>query len=87
MTSCAVSLRRRCRLQGPVFATAIVAGVMAVKKTAELIPFCHPIPIEKCDIKVCVAACDYASSLCLGAALCLSPRSGVWTVGDQATTA
>ncbi len=43
--------------QGPVFATAIVAGVMAVKKTSELIPFCHPLPIEKCDIKVvCLTA-------------------------------
>lgn len=36
--------------KGPVFATAIVAGVMAVKKTSDLIPFCHPIPIDKCDI-------------------------------------
>ena len=35
-----------------MFSTAIVAGVMAVKKTSELIPFCHPLPIEKCDIQV-----------------------------------
>ena len=32
--------------KGPVFQTAIVAGTMAVKKTAEWIPFCHPLPIE-----------------------------------------
>jgi cyclic pyranopterin phosphate synthase len=38
--------------KGPVFDTAIVAGVMAVKRTHELIPFCHPIPLEDCDISV-----------------------------------
>lgn len=39
--------------KGPVFQTAIIAGTMAVKKTYELIPFCHQIPIESCkfDIK------------------------------------
>jgi cyclic pyranopterin phosphate synthase len=38
--------------KGPVFDTAIIAGVMAVKRTYELIPFCHPIPLEDCDISV-----------------------------------
>jgi cyclic pyranopterin monophosphate synthase len=38
--------------KGPVFDTAIVAGVMAVKRTSELIPFCHPIPIEDCKIDI-----------------------------------
>jgi cyclic pyranopterin phosphate synthase len=28
--------------KGPVIQTAIIAGTMAVKKTSELIPFCHP---------------------------------------------
>ena len=31
--------------KGPVFDTAIVAGVMAAKKTHEIIPFCHPLPV------------------------------------------
>lgn len=34
--------------KGAVFETARIAGIMAVKKTAELIPLCHPILIEKC---------------------------------------
>lgn len=34
--------------KGPVLQTAIVAGTMAVKKTAEAIPFCHPLPISSC---------------------------------------
>jgi cyclic pyranopterin phosphate synthase len=42
--------------KGPVFDTAIVAGVMAVKKTSELIPFCHPIPLDDCRISIDWAA-------------------------------
>jgi cyclic pyranopterin phosphate synthase len=38
--------------KGPVFATAIVAGVMAAKKTHELIPFCHPLGLESCKIAI-----------------------------------
>ncbi len=38
--------------KGPVFATAIVAGTMAVKRTSELIPFCHTLPIEGCKIEI-----------------------------------
>lgn len=38
--------------KGPVFATAIVAGVMASKKTHDLIPFCHPIGLDNCDITI-----------------------------------
>jgi cyclic pyranopterin phosphate synthase len=38
--------------KGPVFATAIIAGVMAAKKTHELIPFCHPLGLESCKIAI-----------------------------------
>ena len=38
--------------KGPVFDTAIVAGVMAAKRTHELIPFCHPLAIENCKIAI-----------------------------------
>jgi len=38
--------------KGPVFETAIIAGVMAAKRTHELIPFCHPIPLENCTITI-----------------------------------
>jgi cyclic pyranopterin phosphate synthase len=34
--------------QGPVFNTAVIAGTMAVKNTATIIPFCHSIFIESC---------------------------------------
>ena len=38
--------------KGPVFQTAIIAATMAVKKTSELIPFCHPLAIENCNINI-----------------------------------
>jgi cyclic pyranopterin phosphate synthase len=38
--------------KGPVFDTAIVAGVMAAKKTHEIVPFCHPLPLERCSIDI-----------------------------------
>jgi cyclic pyranopterin monophosphate synthase len=38
--------------KGPVFDTAIVAGVMAVKRTHDLIPFCHPMPVDGCEIRI-----------------------------------
>ena len=38
--------------KGPVFHTAIVAGTMAAKRTHELIPFCHSLGIEKCNLTI-----------------------------------
>ena len=38
--------------KGPVFDTAIVAGVMGAKRTHELIPFCHPLGLENCRIVI-----------------------------------
>jgi cyclic pyranopterin phosphate synthase len=38
--------------KGPVFQTAIIAGVMAAKKTGELIPLCHPIGMDNCQVEI-----------------------------------
>lgn len=38
--------------KGPVFDTAIVAGVMAAKRTHELIPFCHALPLDVCNVEI-----------------------------------
>ena len=40
--------------KGPVFQTAIIAGVMGAKKTHELIPFCHPLGLEDCQIVISI---------------------------------
>ena len=44
--------------KGPVFSTAIIAGVMAAKKTHELIPFCHPLGLENCKITIVIGGVD-----------------------------
>lgn len=38
--------------KGPVLSTAIVAATMAVKKTSELIPFCHPLILERINVEI-----------------------------------
>jgi cyclic pyranopterin monophosphate synthase len=38
--------------KGPIIDTAIIAGVMAAKRTHDLIPFCHPLAIERCNVRV-----------------------------------
>jgi len=37
--------------KGNVLATARLAGIMAAKKTGDLIPLCHPLPITHCEVK------------------------------------
>jgi len=38
--------------KGGIVDTAIIAGTMAVKRTHELIPFCHPLPIDGCSVAI-----------------------------------
>ena len=38
--------------KGNVIETARIAGIMAAKKTAELIPLCHPLPLEKVSVEM-----------------------------------
>lgn len=40
--------------KGPVFHTAIIAGVMAAKNTSALIPFCHPVGLDDCQVSISV---------------------------------
>ena len=60
--------------KGPVFATAIIAGVMAAKKTHELIPFCHPLGLEKCRIEV---DCSDAGEVHISCTISVHGRTGV----------
>jgi cyclic pyranopterin phosphate synthase len=41
--------------KGDALVTAQVAGVMAAKRTSELIPLCHPLPLTLVDVRVAVA--------------------------------
>jgi cyclic pyranopterin monophosphate synthase len=38
--------------KGDILATAKIAGIMAAKQTAQLIPLCHPLPLQKIDINI-----------------------------------
>lgn len=40
--------------KGPVFYTSIIAGVMAAKKTPELIPFCHQLNLSNCKVDIAI---------------------------------
>jgi cyclic pyranopterin phosphate synthase len=42
--------------KGPVFQTAIIAGTMAAKKTADLIPLCHPLALESVKLTIIINA-------------------------------
>lgn len=44
--------------KGPVFQTAILAGVMAAKKTSDLIPLCHPLGLDNCQVRIDVLPPD-----------------------------
>lgn len=38
--------------KGPVISTAVIAATLAAKKTSELIPFCHHVPLYGCDVSI-----------------------------------
>ena len=40
--------------KGPVFQTAILAGIMGAKRTSELIPLCHPLGLEKVGVDITI---------------------------------
>ena len=50
--------------KGPVFQTAIIAGIQAVKKTSEIIPMCHPLLINGVDIEINILDADHIEVLC-----------------------
>ncbi len=61
--------------KGDVRATAEIAGVMAAKRTAELIPLCHPLALT--SIKVEVTAADDGSGLAVTASVRTQGQTGV----------
>jgi len=59
--------------KGPVFQTAILAGVMGAKKTAELIPLCHPLSLEDCQ----VAITTKKNTIIINSSATISSKTGV----------
>lgn len=60
--------------KGPVFQTAILAGIMAAKRTSELIPLCHPLALEKVGVDIHV---NQAREVVVECTAVLSGKTGV----------
>ena len=61
--------------KGNVLATARLAGIMAAKKTAELIPLCHPLPITHAEVDFEIPASR--DSIVISASARISSKTGV----------
>ena len=60
--------------KGPVLDAAIIAGTLAAKRTHELIPFCHPLLIERCDVS---AEFVSATGLAIRCEVAVTHKTGV----------
>jgi len=69
------AIRANTLKKGDVIAVARVAGVMAAKRTAELIPLCHPIPLT--DVQIEIAADETLPGLRTEATVRSFGRTGV----------
>ena len=61
--------------KGNVLATARLAGIMAAKRTGELIPLCHPLPITHCEVNFEIPASR--DRIVITASAKISGRTGV----------
>ncbi|MCY3572808.1 MAG: cyclic pyranopterin monophosphate synthase MoaC [Chloroflexi bacterium] len=61
--------------KGDVLGTARIAGIMAAKRTSELVPLCHPLPIEQVDLQLELN--DEASAVDIRATVRTTGKTGV----------
>lgn len=60
--------------KGPVFQTAILAGVMGAKKTSDLIPLCHPLGLDNCQVQIHI---NKAQEIVIDCTASLTAKTGV----------
>jgi cyclic pyranopterin monophosphate synthase len=60
--------------KGPVFQTAIIAGIMAAKKTGDLIPLCHPLGLDNCTVTIVV---DENKNVIIDCTAIITAKTGV----------
>lgn len=53
-------IRNQAIVKGDVLSTARIAGIMAAKRTSDLIPLCHPLPIDGVDLQIRLQEPDMA---------------------------
>ena len=61
--------------KGNVFATARLAGIMAAKKTGDLIPLCHPLPLTHCEVNFEIP--PERNRICITASAKISAQTGI----------
>ena len=61
--------------KGDVLGTARIAGIQAAKRTGELIPLCHPLPLDHVDVEAAVDAA--AGTVTITAEARVTARTGV----------
>ena len=61
--------------KGNVLATARVAGIMAAKRTGDLIPLCHPLPITHCEVNFEIP--ESADRIIITASVKIAAQTGV----------
>ena len=59
--------------KGPVFQTAILAGIMGAKRTGELIPLCHPLGLDNCQVDITTTS----DSIIINTTASISAKTGV----------
>ncbi len=69
------AIRRNQIEKGDVLGVARIAGIMAAKRTAELIPLCHPLPIH--DVQISLALDDDLPGVRAEASVATSAKTGV----------
>ncbi|MHA6249597.1 cyclic pyranopterin monophosphate synthase MoaC [Pontibacter sp. CAU 1760] len=60
--------------KGSVFQIAIIAGIMGAKKTGELIPLCHPLGLDNCDVSLHL---NEADELVIDCTASITAKTGV----------
>lgn len=60
--------------KGAVFQTAVIAGVMAAKRTGDLIPLCHPLGLEHCAIDISI---NEAQEIIINCTATITAKTGV----------
>lgn len=72
-TDAATAIRKGAVKKGDVLAVARVAGIMAAKRTSDIIPLCHPIPITRVTLDLAV----HDDSVAATATVATTGRTGV----------
>lgn len=79
-------IQKQAIAKGDVLGVARLAGIMATKRTSELIPLCHPLPLTKCEVNFVLHEGDREDAHYFIEATCLVKTDGKTGVEMEALT-